>query len=153
MPGPPAPPPPPGGPPPRRRAVDRGSRRTTRRALLVAGVLLVVLLGGCAALVAIVVPRALEHVTAPVDVANAYLDAARSGASLAPFACRPDDPPHPEVLRSQGQYLNTVEVDGHSFAEVGGSLTLEDGFPARITVELRRGVGPWCVHDVAVDGS
>ena len=115
--------------------------------------LLVVLVGGCAALVAVLAPRALESVTAPVDVANGYLDAARSGAALAPFTCRPDDPPPPEVPRSQAQYLNTVEVDGRSFAEVGGSLTLEDGFTARITVELRRGDGPWCVYDVAVDGS
>ena len=115
--------------------------------------LLVVLVGGCAGLVAVVAPRALELVTAPVDVANGYLDAARSGAALAPSACRPDDPPHPEVPRSQAQYLNTVEVDGRSFAEVGGSLTLEDGSPARITVELRRGDGQWCVHEVVMDGS
>ena len=137
-------------PPP---AVDRGSRPTTRRVVLIAGLLLLVLLGGCAGLVAVVAPRVLEGVTAPVDVANGYLDAARSGAALAPFACRAGERPHPEVPRSQGQYLSSVEIDGRSFAEVGGSLTLEDGFPARITVELRRGEGQWCVHDVVIDGS
>jgi len=137
-------------PPP---AVDRGSRRTTRRVVLIVGVLLVLLLGGCAGLLAVVAPRVLDSVTAPVDVANGYLDAARAGAALAPFACRAGDRPPPEVPRSQGQYLSSVEIDGRSFAEVGGSLTLEDGFPARITVELRRGEGQWCVHDVAIDGS
>ena len=129
------------------------SRRTTRRVLLIAGLLLLLLVGGCAGLAAVVVPRVLDSVTAPIDVANDYLDAARAGGELAPFACRSGDRPHPELPGSQGQYLSTVEIDGRSFAEVGGSLTLEDGFPARITLELRRGADQWCVYEVEVDGS
>lgn len=134
-------------------AGDGGSRRNTRRVLLIAGLLLMLLIGGCAGLAAVVVPRVLDGVTAPIDVANDYLDAARAGSELAPFACRPGDHPHPELPGAQGQYLSSVEINNRSFAEVGGSLTLEDGFPARITLELRRGEGEWCVYDVEVNGS
>ncbi len=121
--------------------------------LLIAGVLLVVLVGGCAGLAAVLVPRALDGVTAPFDVANGYLDAARAGTELAPFACRPDEAPHPEVPGSVRQNLTSVEIDGRSFGEVGGSLTLADGLPVRVLVELRRDEGEWCVHRVLVDGA
>ena len=147
---PPAPPTPPPAPP---TPPAPPSRRTTRRVVLIAGLLLLLLVGGCAGLAAVVVPRVLDSVTAPIDVANDYLDAARAGGELAPFACHSGDRPHPELPDSQGQYLSTVEIDGRSFAEVGGSLALEDGFPARITLELRRGADQWCVYDVEVDGS
>jgi len=141
------------GPQPSPPGGEGDSRRTTRRALLVAGLLLLLLLGGCAGLAAVLVPRAIEGITAPIDVANGYLDAVRGGTDLVPYACRPDEPPHPELAASQGQYLNSAEIDGRSFAEVGGSLTLEDGFVARILLELRRGEGEWCVHRVLVDGA
>ena len=87
-------------------------RRTTRRVFVIAGVLLLVLLGGCAALVAVVGPRVLASVTAPVEVANDYLDAARTGAELDPFVCRSGAAVHGDVARCQGQCLHQVEIDG-----------------------------------------
>lgn len=112
--------------------------------------MLLLLLGGCGTLVTVGAMRAFQGFTAPIDVANDYLDAARAGTDLTPYACRPDEPPRPEVVTSREQNLNSVEIDGRSFAEVEGSLTLEERLPARVTVFLSRRGDEWCVSAVEV---
>lgn len=93
--------------------------------------------------------RAFQSLSAPIDVANLYLDAARSGGDLDRSACRPDDPPRPEVAASQAQELDGVEITG-GLAEVTGSITLGDGVTTPVRVDLSRRDGEWCVRDVVL---
>lgn len=150
-PGPPPgpPPPPPPGPP---GAGDPQRRRTTRRVLITIVVLLVLLAGGCGVLAATVGLRAVEGLSAPVDVANDYLDAGRSGQDLAPHACSPDEAPRDEVVTSRGQQLGSVEINAGSSAEVEGTLTLESGAVVQVRVALLRAGDGWCVREVLVAG-
>jgi len=93
--------------------------------------------------------RAFQALSAPIDVANLYLDAARSGGDLTDSACRPNDPPHPEVVTSQAQNLTSVDITS-GVAEVGGSITLEDAVTMSVQVELSRRDGAWCVREVVL---
>jgi hypothetical protein len=113
--------------------------------LVLVGVLLV---GGCSAALAVGVGWFASTVREPADAANAYLDEARVGDSPS-TACSAQDPPDPDVAASTGQNLNEVEITGGA-AEVSGSLTLEDGTRARVTLDLTRREGDWCVTGVTV---
>jgi hypothetical protein len=115
--------------------------------LVLVGVLLV---GGCSAALAVGVGWFTTTVRAPADAANVYLDEARAGETPS-TACPSSASPDPEVAVSTGQNLNEVEITGGS-AEVSGSLTLEDGTRAPITLDLDRRDGEWCVAGVAVEG-
>jgi hypothetical protein len=113
--------------------------------LVLVGVLLV---GGCSAALAVGVGWVATTVRGPADAANVYLDEARGGDT--PSAACPSTPsPDPEVAASTGQNLNEVEITGGA-AEVSGSLTREDGTRARITLDLDRRDGEWCVAGVSV---
>lgn len=157
---PPAAPPPAGSPPPAVPspapfAAQPPSARRSRgswRVWATVGVLLVLVVGGCGTVAVLGGMRAFDALTAPMDVANDYLDAARSGGPLAPHACRPDDPARPEVVASRSQRLTSVEIDGGAIAEVRGSLVLSDDVPVPVLVTLGRRDGSWCVTGVVLRG-
>lgn len=105
--------------------------------------------GGCSALLVVGGSRLLSVATAPVDVANDYLDTARVGGDVTGLACGADPPLREELATTAGQMLRSVEVTG-GFATVSGRITLADGSDAPIAVELgRRGEG-WCVSGIEV---
>lgn len=109
---------------------------------------MVLLLGGCGALLTVGGLRAFQSLTVPIDVANNYLDAARTDGDLAASACRPDEPPGPDLTSSLGQNLTHVNIT-NQLAEVEGSITLEDGVATPVRIHLSRRDGGWCVRDVA----
>jgi len=119
--------------------------------LMMVVVLVILLAGGCGVLVATLGVRAVDAVTAPLDVANAYLDAARSGGDLSPHACSPEDPPLDEVVSSRGQQLRSVEISG-GLAEVRGTLRPDPGIQVPVRVSLARDDDGWCVSQVLTNG-
>lgn len=146
--GPPLPGPPPGGPPPAGPPAGAPGKRRWRLWLAIALVALL-LLGGCGVLAGFGGVRAFQSLTAPIDVANIYLDAARSGGDLAASACHPDDLPGSEVVTSRSQNLTSVDISG-GMAEVTGSMTLENGVTMSVRIELSRRDGEWCVREIVL---
>ena len=124
-----------------------GKRRW--RSWLIIGLVALLLLGGCGVLVTIGGLRAFRSVTAPIDVANAYLDAARAGADLTATACRPEQPPWEPVTSSRSQSLTNVEISG-GLAQVSGSITLGDGVTTPVRIDLSRRDDGWCVREVVL---
>jgi hypothetical protein len=116
----------------------------------VVSLIALLVLGGCGALVTVAGVRLMGSMTAPVDVANEFLDAARSGDDVAPYLCgdaSPGDVP-PELANSEGQRLTEVHVSNNRVADVGGRLTLSGGDRTPIQMELRRAGDDWCVWGV-----
>lgn len=109
--------------------------------LVLVGVLLV---GGCSAAVVTGVGWFTSVIRGPADAANLYLDDARAGAEPPATACAAAAPVEPHVATSTGQHLNEVEISG-ALADVGGTLTLEDGSRVEVTVALERRSDGWCV--------
>ena len=144
--GPPLPGSPPSSTPPAGPAPSSAGRRSWRFWLVLA-LLAVLLLGGCGVLVTVGGLRAFESLSAPIDVANIYLDAARTGGDLTDSACRPDDPPHPATASSLAQNLTSVDITNR-LAEVNGSITLEDGITTTVRIHLAQRDGEWCVREV-----
>lgn len=143
LPGPPPGSSPPAGPP----AGSSGKRR--RRMWLAIALIALLLLGGCGVLAGFGGVRAFRALSAPVDVANTYLDAARSGGDLTASACRPDDRPRPAVANSRAQSLTSADISG-GMAEVTGSITLEDDITTPVRVHLSQRNGEWCVREVVL---
>jgi hypothetical protein len=107
-------------------------------------VLVVLLLGGCSVAVVAGAGWFASTVRGPADAANAYLDDARAGEQTPATACASAMPVEPAIASSTGQNLNEVEISG-GLADVGGSLTLEDGTRVEVTVALERRSDSWCV--------
>jgi len=116
---------------------------------VILAIVLLVLLGGCAALGVTLVSRFADAVRGPVDVANSYLDAARTSERVDEWACQPGRAIPDRLEHSQRQQLRNVEVVNRA-ATVQGTLTLEDGSRASIRVELERLAESWCVTEVEV---
>ena len=85
--------------------------------------------------------------TAPIDVANDYLDAARGGDDVTRYPCDPTMATDPAVSASTGQNLHSVSMSGPR-ATVTGTLTLQDGRDTDIRIRLGRSNDEWCVDDV-----
>ncbi len=156
-PPPPGPPPPTGPPPPPGPAPATHqppppaypvSRRTRKSTWIWVGVGLLLLLTGCGVFAVAAVSGFVGRMTAPVDVANEYLEAARTTADVAPYACEDAPPVDPEVADSRTQYLGDVTLSGRRFATVSGTITLGDGFETEITMRLSNDDDAWCVREV-----
>lgn len=137
---------PPGGQPPHPATPPKGSNR---RRWIIIGAILILLLGGCGALAVTGAIRGFQAMTAPVDVANDYLDAAREEGDTTPHTCGADVPPPAGVVASTSQDLTDVSISGGR-ARVNGTVTLADAGATEVRVTLTRGDGEWCVTDVAL---
>lgn len=87
--------------------------------------------------------------TAPVDVANDYLDAAREGGDTTPHTCGADVPPPAGVVASTAQDLTDVSISGGR-ATVNGTVRLPDAGATSVRITLTRGDGEWCVTEVSL---
>lgn len=130
-------PPPPPAPP----------KRSNRRRWIIAGLILLLILGGCGALAATGAVRTFRGMTAPIDVANDYLDAARGGGDAGRYSCDDAMGTDPTVSASTGQNLHSVSIGGPR-ATVSGTLTLQDGQDTEIRLRMGRSNDAWCVDDV-----
>lgn len=115
---------------------------------MLVGVLLLLLLGGCGVFAVTAVSGFIGRMSAPVDVANEYVDAARDGNDVTPYTCEPDVGVDPELADSRAQNLVGVDIVNRRHATVTGLLTLGDGFETEITMRLNQVDDAWCVHEV-----
>lgn len=111
--------------------------------------ILLLILGGCGALATTGALRTFRGMTAPIDVANDYLDAARGGAVAGRHTCDGALDTDPAVTASTGQNLHSVSISGRR-ATVSGTLTLQDGPDTEIRIRMGRSNDAWCVDDVDV---
>ncbi len=111
-PPPPSGPPLPVGPPAAAGQPPPPPKRSNRRRWIIAGLVLLLVLGGCGALAATGAVRAFRGMTAPIDVANDYLDAARGGDDVTRYPCDPTMATDPAVSASTGQNLHSVSMSG-----------------------------------------
>ena len=85
--------------------------------------------------------------SAPVDVANDYLDAARASEDTSADTCGGEVPLHPDVAGSSAQNLANVSISGGR-ATVTGTLRQLNGSEDEIRITLGRSDGDWCVGGV-----
>lgn len=131
-------------PPPPEPEAPRRRRRWV--VFLIVGLLV---LGGCGAAATYAGMRFMGSMSAPVDVANDLLDAARTGGDTAGHLCGDAAEVDPRLASSEGQRLTSVHVSNNRVASVGGTITLDGGERTGIDLELRRRDGEWCVQHLA----
>lgn len=88
--------------------------------------------------------------SAPVDVANEFLDAMRAGEDAGAFTCMGAVDPIPPIESSQGQRLTSVNISNNRVARVEGTLTTAEGDRRSIDLRLNRRDDDWCVADLSV---